>query len=102
VQARYFPDLVSSLQIDADDLRALAVQAGLGAALLPCYLGDSTPGIHRANGVEPLPLGDLWLLMRPDSRGAMKVRLLTVYLQELFEAHSARLSGSSVTHEAES
>lgn len=51
-----------------------AVEAGLGLGLLPCFIGDRTPGIVR---VLPEPMEfetSLWLLTHPDLRNAARVR----------------------------
>jgi molybdate transport repressor ModE-like protein len=60
----------------ANSLLALhmAARAGMGVAALPCYLGDSEPGLRR---VHP-PLAELevslWLLTHPDLKRVAKIR----------------------------
>jgi DNA-binding transcriptional LysR family regulator len=56
-------------------LRAAAA-AGLGAAPLPCYLGDADPALERLG--EPLPdaSAGLWLITHPDLRHVARVRAL--------------------------
>jgi DNA-binding transcriptional LysR family regulator len=53
---------------------AAAAAAGVGLALLPCFVGAATPGIAR---LSP-PIGELdaglWLLTHPDLRNAARVR----------------------------
>lgn len=51
-----------------------AVAAGIGLALLPCFIGDSMPGLARL--CEPIPEieGELWLLTHPDLRNTARVR----------------------------
>jgi DNA-binding transcriptional LysR family regulator len=52
-----------------------AARAGMGVALLPCYLGDAEPGLVRA---VPEPLGDmrseLWIVTHVDLRRTARVR----------------------------
>lgn len=52
----------------------MAVKAGLGLALLPCYLGDLEPDIERI--LEPLDelTRELWLITHKDLRTTARVR----------------------------
>lgn len=51
-----------------------AVRAGLGSAVLPCYLGDPDPLLRRL-GVPLAGLDtELWLLTHPDLRRTARVR----------------------------
>jgi len=52
----------------------MAVKAGLGLALLPCYLGDLEPDIERV--LEPLDelTRELWLITHKDLRNTARVR----------------------------
>ena len=53
---------------------AEAAAAGMGLALLPCFIGSATPGLTRLTG----PLADLangiWLLTHADLRQTARVR----------------------------
>ena len=53
---------------------AEAAAAGMGLALLPCFIGSATPGLTRLTG----PIGDLangiWLLTHADLRQTARVR----------------------------
>ena len=66
-----------------DDMGAIAAaaRAGLGAAVMPCFLGENDPHLVRLPGV-PSPYHDLWALTHPDLAGAERVRLLIRFLQE--------------------
>lgn len=52
-----------------------AARAGIGLALLPCYLGDGDPDLARALR-EPLPelAGELWIVTHADLKGTARVR----------------------------
>ena len=56
--------------------QASAARAGLGHAILPCFLGDSDAGLQRIT--PPLPDFDseLWLLTHPDLQRTARVRAL--------------------------
>lgn len=53
----------------------VAARAGIGVALLPCYLGDGEPGVTRA---LPEPIreleGELWIVTHADLKGTARVR----------------------------
>lgn len=53
----------------------VAAKAGIGLALLPCYLGDGDSGLARAlpNPVSDLT-GELWIVTHADLRGTARVR----------------------------
>lgn len=53
-----------------------ACQAGIGRALLPCYLGDAANGVKRLRGNFEEIRTDLWFATHPDLRRSAKVRLL--------------------------
>lgn len=52
-----------------------AARAGIGLALLPCYLGDREPDLARAVA-EPVPdlAGELWIVTHADLKGTARVR----------------------------
>lgn len=53
----------------------VAARAGIGLALLPCYLGDSEDGVMRATP-EPVPdlEGELWIVAHADLKSTARVR----------------------------
>ena len=53
----------------------LEAKAGVGIALLPCYLGDSETGVKRAlaKPIEKLE-GELWIVTHADLKGTARVR----------------------------
>jgi DNA-binding transcriptional LysR family regulator len=53
-----------------------AVEAGLGLAHLPCFLGDTRPSLLRLAPPEPDFAADLWLLTHPDLRHTPRIRTL--------------------------
>lgn len=60
----------------ANSLVALqsAARAGLGVAPLPCYLGDSDPGLVRLEGPVAAMAATLWVLVHPDLRRTARIR----------------------------
>jgi DNA-binding transcriptional LysR family regulator len=74
-------------------LQAEAAAAGLGAALLPCFLGDGQPGLRRLTAPLPELASELWLLAPSEVRRRPEVR---AFLDRTFAAVKAlrpRLEG---------
>jgi DNA-binding transcriptional LysR family regulator len=53
---------------------AEAAAAGIGLALLPCFIGDDTHGLTRLCPPITEIEGELWLLTHPDLRNTARVR----------------------------
>ncbi|WP_265519400.1 LysR family transcriptional regulator [Nitratireductor luteus] len=53
----------------------IAAREGIGLALLPCYLGDTEPGMTRVSA-ESLPAltGELWIITHADLKATARVR----------------------------
>jgi DNA-binding transcriptional LysR family regulator len=73
--------------------QAHAARAGIGAALLPCYLGDGDGGLARALA-EPIAelATELWMVTHRDLRNTARVRAF-------FEVVGGGLSGERGTFE---
>jgi len=56
-----------------------AARAGLGLAVLPCYLGDDS-GLVRIGAPLPAVATDLWLLVHDDLRRTARVRVFLDFL----------------------
>ena len=69
-------------------------RAGMGVAVLPCYLADPDPGLRR---VVPEPLieatPDIWILTHPDLRRVARVRRFVDFIAEVFAADSDLFAG---------
>lgn len=59
---------------------AEAVEAGIGIGFLPCFIGDTRPGLTRLAQPNPDLSADLWLLTHPDLRHTPRVRLFLDFL----------------------
>ena len=60
-------------------MRDLLVQGGF-RGMLPCFVGDPTPGLQRLQPPIPEAASQLWLLVHADLRRAARVRLLVDHL----------------------
>jgi DNA-binding transcriptional LysR family regulator len=71
-----------------------AVRAGLGAARLPCFVGDSDPLLVRLSGVPIFNKSPIWVLTHADLRRVRRIEAFTSFaaarlrgLRGLFEGH---------------
>ena len=75
--------------------QVVAARAGLGLALLPCFLGDAEPSLRRiacdADAIEQ----DVWLATHSDLVGSARVQAVTGFLSELIRASAPRLGGTA-------
>lgn len=77
-----------------DTLRQATV-AGVGQAVLPCYLGDATPGLIRMSGAAPVLTRELWQLIHPDARQQARVAATAAWLVESFGAARTQFLGDA-------
>ncbi|MCP4330243.1 MAG: LysR family transcriptional regulator [Alphaproteobacteria bacterium] len=70
-----------------------AVKAGIGVGILPCYRGDSEPGLVRVTGAAPVVRRELWMLVHGELLKVSRVRSVVDWLASLTGAHKSRLSG---------
>lgn len=84
----------------------LAARAGMGLALLPCYLGDGDGGLVRALQMPVAELaGELWIVTHADLKATARVRAFFDLVgdalaqeRELFEGRKPINSGSETPH----
>jgi DNA-binding transcriptional LysR family regulator len=69
-----------------------AAQSGAGLALLPCFLGDFEPALHRLTR-EVLVSQPLSLVYRREARLSKEVRAVIRFVSEVIEQHAAALAG---------
>ncbi len=90
-----FPHLPAHGRIENLLVQISACEEGLGLAWLPCFVGDTAPGLRRVSEPRSESRMDLWLLTHGDVRRSARVRLFTshiaqaiVDLRPLFEGRS--------------
>jgi DNA-binding transcriptional LysR family regulator len=92
-----------NIALTVDELPALrdAACAGLGLAVLPCYLGDSDERLRRAAIILPdIPRSVLWLLTHDDLRRTARVRAVMDFFAAALSRHRALLEGECPFSEA--
>lgn len=73
---------------------ALLANAGIGLAVLPCYLGDRCAGLVRASDPIPDFTSDLWLLWHPQWRGVKRITAVVEHLTTELQAQKALIEGA--------
>jgi len=88
-----FPALAVRHRMSTHALQIETAKAGLGLTMLPCFLGDSEPGLVRVPGAEPLPDRSLWLLLHDDLRKAARVRAFVDFMAAAIGEAKSLLEG---------
>lgn len=80
--------------VDSMEAMQSMVRAGLGVTLLPCYIADRDPGLHRVSR-ELLIDGkfDLWILYHPEMRTSYRMRLLVNHVSKQIIKDSELFAG---------
>ena len=65
--------------------QAIATAAGAGFALLPHYIGRTTPGLRLCALAPVAPAREIWLLTRPSSRKDLAIRAVIEHLVQAFD-----------------
>lgn len=84
-----------ALRTNAMPTMVEAVRLGWGAADLPCFVADSTPGLQRAFPDESPQMLDVWLVVHADSQQTPRVRAVLDELARAFRANAALLAAST-------
>lgn len=72
---------------------AQAAAAGMGLAVLPCFIGAATPGLTRLQALDAEIDGSLWLLTHPDIKQTARVRAFMDYVGRELGKRRAILEG---------
>jgi DNA-binding transcriptional LysR family regulator len=65
-----------------------AVSAGIGRSLLPCFIADHHPALHRQDlpDLPEPPSRELWLLTHPDQRELARISAVQMWLDHTLDA----------------
>jgi len=70
-----------------------AAEAGIGLALLPCFLGDPAPALVRVAPPPPELMRELWIATHRDLRRTARVRAFTDFVGAALRRERALLEG---------
>lgn len=72
-----------------------AAAAGLGIALLPCYLGDRDEGVRRVSGVLPDLSSELWIVTHQDLKNTARIRAFLTLIGDAVVAARKKFEGAA-------
>lgn len=94
VRATPYPTMPVRHNLPRHALQLEAARAGLGLTMLPCFLGDTDPGLARVPGAVPIPDRSIWLLLRTDLRRTARVRAFVDFIAPAILKQRSLLEGS--------
>jgi DNA-binding transcriptional LysR family regulator len=83
-----------ALKVNGTPAALEAARAGLGVALLPCWLADADESLARVMPDAAQQL-DLWLVMHKDLRHAARIRVVADFFVRQIAAEERRLLGAA-------
>lgn len=85
-----FPKARISFRASTQSAQAIAAKRGAGIALLPHFIGRTSPGLRPCPiGISP-PSRELWMLIRKHDRKDLAVRATTDFIEQIFDRDRAR------------
>jgi DNA-binding transcriptional LysR family regulator len=66
-----------------------AIANGLGKSILPCAIGDRTPGLLRLSGRTPVLHREVWLMAHPELRHLSRIRTVMTWIERTVLAHAS-------------
>ena len=88
-----WPQAEHEFYVDETALTLAALKEGLGVGFLPCFLGDSDPGLARFREPEEQHELGLWLLYHRDLRNTKRVTLFREHMQREIKEATALFEG---------
>ncbi|WP_085899471.1 LysR family transcriptional regulator [Kiloniella majae] len=80
------PDHMCRLRSDSVATLLEAVRFGIGATILPCFIGEQDPNLVRLAPGQTVSQRDIWLLMHKDLRRVPRIRtFIDVFVQRVQE-----------------
>ncbi len=71
-----------------------AAKAGLGVAILPCFVGDATPELMRVPDAGVYKSRQGWVLTHPDLKTTERVRTCVRFLVDAIQGHAELVTGA--------
>ncbi len=82
--APHIPDHMCRLRIDTVATLLEATRLGVGATILPCFIGENDPALARITPGEIVSKRDIWLLVHADLRKVPRIRtFLDFFIQQI-------------------
>ena len=88
-----FPNVPVRGLINYDFVQGAAAKAGIGIAMMGCFVGDADPGLRRVPGSEPEVRFGIWLLTHKDLLSTARVRVFMDWIAESFQQEKDLMEG---------
>jgi len=77
------------------EVQMALAQAGLGLAILPCYIGDPDSRLARLNVRPPQRINDAWVLTHPDFRASRRIMTVMRFCATAMRDHAKAFAGNA-------
>jgi len=94
IQKSDFPNIEIYHQLSDVMSQLAAIKAGMGIAILPCFLGDVELDLQRVPPAKAIPAWDIWLLTHKDLRGTARIKTFMSFMTEAIRQHEDLLMGN--------
>ena len=88
-----YPDVPARNRIQQPLTQLAAAKAGMGLAMLPCFMADTEPDLRRVPLATVKPNRDIWVLTHEDLRHTARVRHFTDFVVQGILAKKDLLEG---------
>lgn len=99
---KHFSDSLVAYRIDDVGSMAVAAAQGHGVVKLPCFIGDTQPGLVRLDYELEKSKWGIWLLNHVDLRTTARVRACKEFLQQVVEESRGFFEGSQSQYSSKS
>jgi DNA-binding transcriptional LysR family regulator len=82
-----YPEVPPWGRFSSVELMVIAAREGLGAVMLPTYVGDREPALRRLARPDLRHVADLWMLSHPDLRDNVRLRALRERVRRAVTQH---------------
>lgn len=82
VRDSHYPDVLARNCICHPLSQLEAVKAGMGLAMLPCFMADTEPTLRRVPPATAYPNRDIWILTHEDLRHTARIRRFTDFMSK--------------------
>lgn len=88
------PDHMCRLRIDSVSTMLEATRAGVGATILPCFIGECDPQLTRISPGQIVSSRDIWILVHSDLRRITRIRTFLDFLVRHVKAQKDLIESS--------
>lgn len=88
-----YPHLPAKGRFNSEIVQLAAAKAGMGIAMMPCYLGDSESSLSRVPPGIPQPNRDIWLLTHKDLLETARVKVFMDFMSQALARKKDLLEG---------